>query len=187
MPIGIVNNDEFNDELLSHENHHAQSKVTILNQKSQGRASGDVNVPDSLRKIIGEEAAINGSKDTKESLAGPLGISASSVSAYKKGAKSTASYNEPVPDLLAAINNGKERTIKRAQSKMFRALKHITDSKLEGAKAKDCAAIAKDMSAIIKNLEPEKITDSGRPQINFTFFAPKAKALDDYETITIGD
>lgn len=185
--LGIVSDKEFEDELLDDSQNHSgylherRELVKVIDKPSRGRGDSN-NLPDSLRKIIGEDAAVNGSKDSLGKL---IGVSDSSISAYKNGATSTATYNEPKPDLLAHINRGKEKAIKRATRTMHTALSHITESKLEGAKAKDCAAIAKDMSALIKNLEPEKETD--KRNVVFQFFAPQPRTIDSYATMVLDE
>lgn len=181
MPLGIVSDDEFEDSL---NDESEQVRASIVNKTSSGRAVGDNNVPDSLRRIIGEDASINGSKNTIEAIARPLGISTSSVSAYKNGATSTASYNDKAPDLLSHINKGKTEVIKRATRTMKRALINITEEKLNGAKAKDLAGIAKDMSAMIKNLEPEEQKEKN---VQFVFFAPRTRAIDTYDVLDVSN
>lgn len=177
--LGIVSDEDFDSELNDKSQH---IDVRIKDIPHRGRVDGDNNLPDSLRKIIGEDAAVNGSKD---SLGQMLGVSNSSISAYKNGATSTASYNEPKPDLLAHITRGKAVAIKRATHKMKLALSHITEEKLEGAKAKDLAGIAKDMSALVRNLEPEK--EVGNKNVVFQFFAPQPRSIDSYATMVLDE
>lgn len=181
MPLGIVSDDDFDSELEN----DVVSSVSIAEKASKGRALGDVNVPESLRKIIGEDAAINGTKDamSEGSIAHALGISPSSVSAYKRGA--TSSNGEAKDDILSHINRGKEKAIKRASRSMHLALSHITPDKLREVKAKDLSSIAKDMSALIKNLEPER--EEAKKNVNFVFFAPRTRDIDSYRVIDVGE
>jgi len=64
MPIGIVSDTDFQSELdrLSGSIKSVSVPVsgTIEQLPTKGRNTGDNNVPESLRKIIGEDAAING-------------------------------------------------------------------------------------------------------------------------------
>lgn len=179
--LGIVSDEDFDSELLD----DVQNNVVIVERKPPGRGDGSNNVPESLRKIIGEDAAINGSKESLRDLAGPLGISASSVAAYKNGATSSATYDDKKPDLLAHINRGKELAIKRATHTMRRALTNITEEKLNGAKAKDLAGIAKDMSALVRNLEPEK--EESKKNVVHVFFAPKPRDIESYATMVLDE
>ena len=185
MPIGIVSDDDF---LLELERVKPQSKVTILPKVERGRSEGDNNVPDSLRKIIGETAVIDG-RQAALGLAGMFGVSASSVSAYTKGATSTTTYDEPKPSILSHINKSRNRAIKRASRTLNSALGSITQDKLDYADAKDLSGIAKDMSVIIKNLEPPpSVTpDDGVKAPQFTIYAPTFRDERSFEVINVNE
>ena len=127
--------------------------AVVEDTHSAGRNKGDTNVPESLRKIIGEEAVIHGRASALQ-LAKDVGVSPSSVSAYAKGATSTATIKSPVKSILTHINKSRVRAVKRASSTLNAALGAITQDKLDYADVKDLSTIAKDMSVIIKNLEP---------------------------------
>jgi hypothetical protein len=147
-----------------------------------GRNEGDKNVPDALRKIIGETSVIDGRKDAL-ALAADFGISPSSVSAYNQGATSTASYDKQ-PN-KSFLDEGRVRIQKRARKTLFNALKHITEDKLEGAKAVDLASIARNMGGIIKDMEPEPDTPAnGGNNAQFIIFTPPTRDERDYEVIT---
>jgi hypothetical protein len=144
--------------------------ITTLNK---GRGSGNVEVPNSLRRIIGEDSVINGRENALE-LASNFGISPSSVSAYSTGAHSTATYdNQPN---LTEINGAKLRVAKKARNKLIIALNSLTKEKIESAKAKDIAGVAKDMAAVIRTMEPEtpKINGAGGP--TFIFYSPQMRS-----------
>lgn len=153
---------------------------------NRGRESGDVNVPDSLRQIIGEESVINGRRAALQ-LASQFGISSSSVSAYAKGATSTTTYDTPKPSIIQHINKSRRRSIKKATEVMNQALGAITQDKLDYTDAKDLSGIAKDMSAIIKNLEPPadstKSDDTKTPQ--FVVYAPTFRDERSFDTINV--
>ena len=178
MGMGIVSNDEFDLEkskLVPREESNSISPAKqgeIIDMPPKGRGKGDLAVPNSLRKVIGEESAINGRESALE-IAQNFGISPSSVSAYANGSTSTASYDEQ-PN-LSAINEGKARVAKRARNKLMSALKHITPTKLADAKVRDLAGIARDMSAVVKNMEPDtpKSPTGGTGGPTFVFYAPQ--------------
>ena len=167
--------------------------VSVVSQlhpfsQSRGRKNGDMNVPDALRKIIGETAVIDGREAAIE-LASDFGISPSSVSAYAKGATSTTTYNQPKESIVAHINKSRYRAVKRASKTMNAALGSITQDKLDYADAKDLSTIAKDMSVIIKNLEPQatpQSVDSTRtPQ--FVIYAPQFRSEQSFDVITVNE
>lgn len=192
--MGIVSDDEFDVEkgklVPSNSNPTINNNSKISDTKISDTKIIDVNkgrghnpeVPNSLRQIIGEESAING-RSSGLDLASHFGISPSSVSAYDVGATSTASYGDR-PN-LPQINEAKERISKRARSKLMRALHHLTDDKLENAKARDLAGIAKDMSAVVKNMEPEvpKIAPTDGP--TFVFYAPQYRKEEHFDVIQV--
>lgn len=184
MPIGVVSDDELQQELdrLT----RRVKEGTVVDKPVRGRSDGDNNVPDSLRKIIGEEAVINGRQSALQ-IAESFGISPSQVSAYAKGATSTATYDSPSQSLISHINKSRERAIKKASKTLNSALAAITQDKLDYTDARDLSGIAKDMSVIIKNLEPQSASpaeaDSKQPQ--FVIFAPQFRDERTFEHITV--
>lgn len=188
MSIGIVEDTDFDRELerLGKKESHTRGQVTVI-PSNHGRSEGHTNVPDSLRKIIGETAVIDGRAAGVE-LARQFGISPSSVSAYAKGATSTTSYDTPSKSIISHINKSRQRAIKRASTTLNSALGAITQEKLDYADAKDLSSIAKDMAVIIKNLEPPsqaESTDSKSPQ--FVIFAPSFRTEQSFESITVNE
>lgn len=161
--------------------------VEIKEIERAGRKSGDVNVPESLRKVIGEEAVINGRASALQ-LAKDMGVSPSSVSAYTKGATSTSTINSPAKDLISHINKSRQRAITRAQNTLNGALGAITQEKLDFTDAKDLSSIAKDMSVVIKNLEPPQLPQVDPSTVQtpqFTIYAPHFRDERSFETIIV--
>lgn len=191
MPIGLVSNDEFDAELTrTKSNPSARSvpshpKAEVIQSPSRGRSDGDVNVPDSLRQIIGEEAVINGRQSALQ-IASEFGISPSSVSAYTNGATSTKSYDTPSKSIIGHINKSRARAIKRASKTLNGALEAITQEKLDYTDAKDLSTIAKNMAGIIKDLEPTSTPeDNGNKSPQFVIFAPSFRQENSFETIEV--
>lgn len=192
MPIGIVDDSEFERELnslkLNQKKESHTPRVEIIDKPHRGRSEGDNNVPDSLRKIIGETAVIDGRQVALE-FAKDFGISPSSVSAYAKGATSTTTYDTPSKSIISHINKSRERAIKKASKTLHSALGSITQEKLDYSDAKDLSGIAKDMSVIIKNLEPQKEVQAGdeTKQPQFVIFAPQFRKEESFQTITVNE
>lgn len=200
MAMGIVSNSEFELELgnsnsdsisssvvvkQSVEQSEPEPRAQIIDSPIKGRGENNVEVPNGLRKLIGSESVTNGRESALE-LASNLGISPSSVSAYSQGANSTASY-EDRPNLLE-INKAKEKISKRARGKLMLALHHITDEKLEVSKVRDLAGIARDMSAVIKNIEPEERIDSAKQNgPTFILYSPQFRSEQSFEVIQAKD
>lgn len=184
MGMGIVSDKEFDSAFGDCVNPKPKSipVAQIIDITPRGRKEGDVNVPDSLRKIIGDTSVTDGRTEAL-SLAESFGISPSAVSAYANGATSTASYDQ-TPN-KNTITGAKERIARRARAKLMLALTHLTTEKLGAAKARDIAGIARDMSQVMKNVEP----DSSNPSLKtgdgptFVFYAPQTREEKTYEVI----
>lgn len=159
MPLGLISDDDFDSELKNSSvpNYSGPNPpVTITGEivlpKPLGRQGPEV--PDTLRKIIGETSNIEGRSEALD-LARNFGISNSSVSAYANGATSTASYNEPSNLLRAHIDSAKLKVSKRASNKLMKALSFIDDDKLESSKAIELSTIAKNLAGVVKDMEPD--------------------------------
>ncbi len=190
MPMGIVSDQEFDSERdkfspsnkrEEDESNSVQPIATIIESPSKGRGNGNVEVPTGLRKLIGIESVENGRGSALE-LANSFGIKPSSVSAYSQGANSTASYNDR-PN-LPQINQAKEKISKRARGKLLLALRNITKEKLEEAKVGELSAVARNMSAIVKDMEPDipKNPDE-RNGPTFIFYSPQFRKEEHFDVI----
>lgn len=156
--------------------------LAIIKDITKGRGEGNVEVPDSLRQVIGEESAINGRASALE-IADKFGISPSSVSAYANGSTSTSTYNDQPG--LAGINEAKLRVAKKARNKLVIALNSLTKEKIESAKAKDIAGVAKDMSAVIRSMEPEAARKDGPNGPTFIFYSPQIRKEEVYDVVRV--
>ncbi len=68
------------------------------------------------------------------------------------------------------------------------ALKNITTEKLVAVKPRDLAAIAKDMSAIIADMEPKvPVSQNNQNNVQFVFMAPRVKTIDEYQIMTVNE
>lgn len=200
MPIGIVSDKDFEAEIknlgikqrsettypsISDEMLDRQRIDAEVVKIEKGRGEGNVEVPNGLRRAIGETAITDGRQEALH-LAASFGISPSSVSAYSKGATSTASMSErPNSDI---IKNAKQKISKRARGKLLMALKHITEDKLRDAKLTDVASVAKDMSTIAKNMEDGPTNGEGQETSpRFVVYAPQFRQENHYETVRVNE
>lgn len=173
MPLGIVTDEQFEEELL-HINKSTHKEIT------RGRGSV-TEVPEIIREVIAEDAI--SSDLTQKEVAEKYGVSESSVSAYKHSATSTASYNEPDNKLQKKNDLVRTAIIGTARSRLLEALNHITPDKMKDAKLRDVASVAKDMSAVISNMEPQISNTNVGAQ--FIFHVPKIKQESDFEIIDV--
>lgn len=162
------------------------SKPATIITRPRGRGEASTQVPSGIRKIIGETSVINGRTDAVE-LANMFGISKSSVSAYKEGAHSTATINEPNKNTKSFIDASKLRVSTRARRKLNLALTHITEDKLSEAKVGEIASVAKSMAGIIKDMEPSTEGDKNKTNTPFVVFAPVIMNELSFETIHAND
>lgn len=173
MPLGIVNDEEWDQAIKP------VAKAEIIDIK-RGRDSNAV--PQSLRKIISEES-LEGTRAKK--LSEVFDVSESSISAYKVGATSTSSYHNPSEELQSYNNSIKQHIAGEARRALSSSLKNITDDKLAVAKLRDIASVARDMSAVLKNIEPEITVN--QQQNNMVFYTPRLKTEADFEEIILDD
>jgi hypothetical protein len=177
--MGIVSDEDFEKEI------NKVTKAEIIPLPEKGRGNGNKEVPESLRKIIGETNELD-SRTEALALARMFDISDSSVSAYSNGATSTTTYNQPNPDLKNHIDNTRERIQKKARGRLFDALKHITEEKLASANVKAVSGVARDMAAIIKDMEPEKgSNESDKQKPQFVFYAPQFRDERSFDVIHV--
>lgn len=189
MPIGMVTAEDFEEELRRLNPREPSSNEPLASIESlpkKGRTSDDVATPASLRKIIGETSVIDG-RQAALRIAEDFGVSKSSVSAYAKGATSTKTYKEPAKGIIDHINRSRQRAVKRASHTLNAALAAVSQEKLDYADAKDLAGIAKDMSVIIRNLEPPQadVSQSGPSSPQFIIYAPQFRKEESFEVIDV--
>jgi predicted transcriptional regulator len=169
MPLGIVSDEEFTKEI------EAIHKPII-------RGRGETKeTPEVIREVIAEEAIIGDS--TQKEIADAFGVSPASVSAYKNGATSTASYNEPDNRLQKHNDKVRNAIVGTARSRLIEALQNITPDKMKEAKLRDIASVAKDMSSVIHNMEPQ--ISNTQIGAQFVFHVPKPRQESDYEVIDV--
>lgn len=182
MAIGIVNDTDFELEWKKLNGIPFTKEEVEIKEIERGRGIGNTEVPDSLRKVIGEDALVNG-RESGQDLARAVGISDSSLSAYTKGATSTASYNNPDKDLKQHTDAVRNRISSKARARLLMAMGSITKDKLDSAKLRDVASVANAMSNVIRNMEGP--SDNGNNQTNFIFYAPKTRDESAFEVINL--
>lgn len=189
MAMGIVSEQDFEQEQENLSKPVSKS-VPIIHPQivdiNRGRGVGNVGVPDSLRKVIGETAVSDGRQEAL-SLGRMVGVSPSAVSAYTQGATSTASYDE-TPN-KPTINSAKERIARSARNKLRQALVALTPDKMSEAKAVEISTIAKNMAAVVKQMEPERPANGDGQQGSPTFilYAPQLRREEQFDVVYAKD
>jgi predicted transcriptional regulator len=187
MGMGVVDDEDLERELKINGNVSNQETEIESHEKERGRGVGTKEVPEGLRRLIAQEYIENG-RESGVSLAKSLGISASSASAYAKGATSTASYQKGDSSLRQHTNAVKERIAGKARRRLLQSLHHITPEKLKEAGLKTLSAVSKDMSIIIKNMEPDEIrSEESGTKVNIVIMAPPKMREEDYNVIDVSE
>lgn len=192
MAIGIVTDDEFESELDSINASSTKNvvvdedKATIFNNIidiTRGRGP-KAETPESIRKIIADDK-LNGS--TAKELSDIYNVSQSSISAYAVGATSTSTYNNPEPELVKHVKSIRQRITKRASRVLNQSLNTITEESLSQIGPVKAAAIARDMSSIIKNMEDDNDDVETKTINNIVFYAPRLAKESEFEYLDVDD
>jgi len=194
MPMLVVTDDELALELarltvqatpISNESHNNQSNSDQLPEKvidiKHGRGLNRKEVPTEIRNLVAQ-LAITG--ESHKDIAKEFNVSQSSISAYSAGATSTARIANNKDDELVRHNKEvKNRISDVAAERLERALASITAEKLDEAKVRDAAGIAKDMSVIMKNMTDGPVSVGMNQQV--ILYQPRMKEEQDYEVIEV--
>lgn len=184
--MGIVSDKDFESETnklnipIKPEPKPVTTTAEIIESPKKGRGEGNVEVPNGLRKVIADTAISEG-REAALSLAKDFGISPSSVSAYTNGSTSTSSYDErPNVNL---INQAKERISKKARRTLVKAIDNITDDKLVNANPVALSTVARNMSAVVKDMEPEREKEPLAGGPTFVFYSPQYRKEESFDTV----
>ena len=183
MPLGLVTDDEF-DFVIDGSIKPSQpvvAEVIPLHDKSRG--IGNNAVPEPLKKIIAEEKVIG--TPAKE-LSEVFGVSKSSISAYKVGSTSTASYHNPNPELVSHVKSVRGRIANKARRVLKQSLNSITEDKLNSLGPVNASVVARNMSAIVREMEPSDVSETNIQQ-NVIYYAPRLRSEDEFESIKLNE
>lgn len=175
----LVSPEDFTKELDIKSEIKREIKIVDINR---GRTIGRTEVSNELRKEIAEVALT--SDLTGVEIAKEFNVSTASVSAYKNGSTSTSSYNRPDEGLNKFVNNIKTEISDNARSRLLMALNEITPDKIKDTKLRDVASIARDMSVVAKNMEPNANVNINNQVV---VYRPKLRNEDEYDVITVNE
>lgn len=187
MPLGVVTEEEMNGE-INRFNGIIKPSVPARSEKvidiNRGRPEGRKEVPESVRKLAADESICGTpAKEIKEL----LGVSQSSISAYKEGATSTSDLNQGKFDskLKDHVEETKRTIGMTARERLMAALVQIDDERLGKATLREVSSVAKDLSAVSKNMESDKGMVANNQQV--IVYAPRVKEEQDYQIITVNE
>lgn len=148
---------------------------TIRRRQSTLHGQRDVQV------AIGTSAMILG-----DAQAGRLyGLSGEQTRAYEQGYSSLRDITDEKPpeeNRRVRLSAAKEALAEAAAGRLDRALKSLTNNKIEECSAPKVSAIAKDMAIVM-----DKVTrDNSMPEsIHLHIFRPELKSIGDYATVNV--
>lgn len=203
MGLGIVSDEDFNSELSNSNREYVNptsapadmgpdenespvitSDTLIKKYHEHGRNPGDVNVPQSLRKLIGDTATFEG-RPAGLQLADSLGLSSRSVSAYTNTNNSSLSENNK-SDITSFLTDRKAKISKKAINKLSLAINMIDETKLQECDARTLSGVAKDMAIVVKSMEPTQDMSVANP-VQFLMYAPTINTENKYQTVVAKD
>lgn len=205
MPLGIVSPSEFEAEVnnsciinRSNDEPKIEKSMEIIDDKvvitsdvlikkihEHGRNEGDVNVPQSLRRLIGDAATFEG-RPAALQLAHSFGISNPSVDNYTNPNNSSLSESNK-NDILNVLTNRKLKISNRAINKLNLAISMIDEDKLKECDARELSGVAKDMAQVAKHMEPEIPKEAEKTPVQFLMYAPVVKTENKYQTVIAKD
>lgn len=186
--IGVADNESFQAELDRLTNKTSDKKIDVLpsNEKvvdiNRGRTEGRTEISQEARAFISGEV-LSGAR--ANDVAKAFGVSESSISAYKKDATSTSSYHKPDKELSELNDASRRRIVGPAQQTLIDAIEAITPEKLNGSKVNVASAVARDMSSIIKNMQPDAGSTVNNNQV--IIYKPRMKEEDDYIEMQVNE
>lgn len=181
MAMGIVSKAEFDLELQKSIEQGKPGQITESTHIIQRGRGPTAEVPMGIRKLIASEAL---SGATHKELSREFGISESSVSAYKNGSTSTASYKNPNEELTKSNREVANRIIGKAQQKLIDTIDALTNEKIADSKGKELAAMARDMSSVVKNFTPQESVFNNQQVI---IYKPRMHSEESYDVIEVSE
>mgnify|MGYP001163227428 FL=1 len=177
MPLGIISDDAMQAELERLEK--VGPRALIIHKPGVGRTPEKENTPESIRKVIATEPL-----EARGELASLFNVGIDSVSNYRDGNNARTIEN---PELKLVALGARERVAKKARNRLNLALNHITEDKLSDAKLSEISSVARDMSTIVKNMEPPAEQGGNKLNAQFVFFAPRLKSESDYDSVIVSE
>lgn len=176
MSLGIVNDDLFEAEINRLNN---PSTTALVKGRAPG-GRGDA-IPDPVKKVIAECALLG---DKQEDIAKVFGVTQESVNSYSQGFNtSSLEQRKANPSLVSHITEVREKITKKATNRLQLALNSITPDKVKDLSANKAGQLAKDMAAIVREMEPPMEGGNQNNGVQIIFQAPREKRLNEFEFI----
>lgn len=147
---------------------------------SQGRYEGSKDIPIEIKKVV---ALLENEEETKQTtIAKEFGIGQGTVSKISSGIASGFTPDPLLVDVMAKVGKKKKDVADRAIDALLESLQITSHLLPEVRKAKEASSIAKDLSAIVKDMSGDSEVQKN---VVLHLFAPDMKKVGDYETIEV--
>lgn len=177
MPLGIVSVEDWDKEINHNPSKDNESSRPLIRDTNLGRGSKQ-ETPEVIRNIVGEEK-VRG--EVGKELAKLFGLSDASVSAYGQGM--TSSNGTTSEELANHIGKVRLKVKSQAAAKLSLALDSINEDKLSKARVGELSAVARNMAAIVKDMDVDD--RENKPQTQIIFVAPHMRKEEQYEVIDV--
>ena len=175
MSLGLVDDIAFQEELARLS---GAKKPDIIVKEREVRGK---EIPLEIKKLAAEDALNGGNQ---HEIAKSYGITQPTVSAAENGMNATnTDVRKPNVDLLPFINTVKTKIVKRASSKVLKALDAITEEKIEGLSANKAAQLARDCTAIMKDMSVQESNNNQDNRVQIVIHAPRERSIDEFEVV----
>jgi hypothetical protein len=179
----MIMNDEEIKERLNSEKNLCQ---VIEKKRWKGRVEGSKNVPESVRELISKIK--NTSDDTGEEIAEVFGVNESSVSRFSRGLvggeRVDAKLMETVRTAKLEKRDREDEAHEAALDVLMTSLSSLQPKLLDPElKARDISTIAKNMSAVAKDMKGGRDDGGVTNNTQVILFAPGRKKLSNYDFI----
>jgi len=180
MPF--LSDDDIDGRLVSPDNLVSRIKI---HQTQKGLGNKEP-VPYEIKQVIAELGNEDGASQGE--IAKAFGISNSLVSQTVRGNNSIGhrhpELHEAVRKKIAVVNSKRAEAEEAAIDTVLVSLGLLGSKVSEVSKAKDIAAIAKDMSIVADKIRARGQGEKDR-QVHLHLYAPKMKKVEDYEIIDV--
>lgn len=151
----------------------------------RGKPVGTPQIPIEIKKTI---AILGNEGETGKSLAEAFDINISGSNEIIRGDRldSNKELAPVIASVKARIKDNRESAEAQAIETLLASLQVLPKEMMTGSmkKAKGLSSIAKDMS-MIANQMGGKDTGDGKPSVHVHLYAPRQKAVNEYETIDV--
>jgi DNA-binding XRE family transcriptional regulator len=182
--MAFLTDKEILDRVSSPDN--LANRVTV-HKIEKGKREGDTNIPKEIKKTI---AILTNEGETQQSVADTFGVSRRAVGFIESGRPGGGNLDPEldtvIKDTKSRVKDSRNEAELLAINALLEGLKVLPKEMMTGSikKAKSLSSISKDM-AFIANQMSGKDLGEGNKSVHLHLYAPRQKAVEEYETIDV--